>query len=138
MVNGNLTVKGDILHLPMTKDRFDGSKVVHGEGGRMVPFVIVCFKKITIAPGSQARIMAPIYAKEGIETKGAASHIIGNLVCDKFDPKKINSDLTIWYTPEITTCSFLSLIPHVGRFAPDRYRAVLAEQFSTYKINRFE
>ncbi|HBC74925.1 MAG TPA: hypothetical protein DC017_08780 [Candidatus Wallbacteria bacterium] len=80
--------------------------------------------------------MAPVYAKEGIETSGAASHIIGNLVCDKFDPKKINADLTIWYTPEVTTCSFLSLIPHVGRFAPDRYRAVLAEQFSTFKINR--
>ncbi len=138
VVNGNLTIKGNVLHLPMSKDRFNGSEVVHGEGGRMVPFVIVCFKKLTISPGSQARIMAPVYAKEGIETSGAASHIIGNLVCDKFDPRKINADLTIWYTPEITTSSFLSLIPHVGRFAPDRYRAVLAEQFSTYKINRVE
>lgn len=136
VVNGNLTIKGELLHLPMSKDSFDGSKIVHGTGGRMVPFVIVCFKKVIISPASRARIMAPVYAKEGIETSGAASHIIGNLVCDKFDPKKINADLTIWYTPEVTTCSFLSLIPHVGRFAPDRYRAVLAEQFSTFKINR--
>jgi len=138
VVNGNLTIKGEVLHLPMTKDSYDGSKIVHGEGGRIVPFVIVCFKKLIISPMSKSRIMAPVYAKEGVETSGSASHIIGNLVCEKFDPTKINADLTIWYTPEITTCSFLSLIPHVGRFAPDRYRAVLAEQFSTFKINRVE
>lgn len=136
VVNGNLTLKGDVFHLPMSNDRFENGGIVHGEGGKIVPFVIVCFKKVTLWPDSQARIMAPVYAKEGIETKGRPAHIIGNLVCDQFDPKLINGDLTIWYTPEVTTCSFMSLIPHVGRFAPDRYRVILAEQFSTFKINR--
>ena len=136
VVKGNLTVKGSIMHLPLSNDSFDGTKVIHGNDGKLMPLVIICFKKATFSPGSEARIMAPVYAKEGVTTSGGGVHIMGNLVCNKFDPKQIGSDLTVWYTPEIAVCSFMGLLPQVGRFAPDRYRAILSNQYSTFKINK--
>jgi len=120
VVNGNLTVTGDIIHKPK-------------DGDRSVPFSIICMGKLKTQ--ANCRILSPVYAQDGITTCGN-TNIMGNLVCDKFSPSEIMKDLTIWYTPEITTCSFLSLIPYVGRYMPDRYRAILSSQFSTYKISK--
>jgi len=119
VVNGDLTVTGDIIHKPK-------------DGNRIIPFSIICFG--TLRTTANCRILSPVYAKNGVAI-GGATHIMGNLVCEKFNPGSITRDLTIWYTPEITTCSFLSLIPYVGRYMPDRYRTVIASQYSTYKIN---
>ena len=120
VVNGDLTVTGDIIHRPK-------------DGDRSVPFSIICMGKLRTQ--ANCRIMSPVYAKTGVSSSGD-TNIIGNFVCEEFSPSEIMRDLTIWYTPEITTCSFLSLIPYVGRYMPDRYRAVLSSQFSTYKISK--
>jgi len=122
VVNGDLTVNGDITHRPK-------------DGSRLLPFSIICFGNLNLS--ANCRVLAPIYAKKGVSCNGNA-HIIGNFVCEEFNPGRISRDLTIWYTPEITTCSFLSLIPLVGRYMPDRYRVVLANQFSTYKVNKIK
>ncbi len=120
VVNGDLTVTGDIIHKPKT-------------GNRIIPFAIICFG--TLRTTADCRILAPVYAKNGVAINGS-THIMGNLVCEKFNPGLIARDLTVWYTPEITTSSFLSLIPYVGRYVPDRYRSIIANQYSTYKINK--
>lgn len=122
VVNGDLTVNGDITHRPK-------------DGNRLTPFSIICFGNLNIS--ANCRIMAPVYAKKGVACN-AKAHIIGNFVCDEFNPGRISKDLTIWFTPEITTCSFLALIPYVGRYMPDRYRVVLANQFSTFKVNKIK
>lgn len=121
VVNGDLTVTGDIIHKPKS-------------GNRTIPFSIICFGTLSTTGANGCRILAPVYARNGVVIN-AKTNIMGNLVCEKFNPRQITRDLTIWYTPEITASSFLSLIPYVGRYVPDRYRAIIANQYATYKIN---
>lgn len=117
VVNGDLTINGHLTHIPK-------------DGDRIIPFGIICFGKVNFAGGN---VIAPVYAQEGISVTGDTD-LYGNLVCKKFNPGSISRKFRIWYTPEVTTSSFMGLLPYVGRYMPDRYRVILSNQLSTFKI----
>jgi len=129
VVDGDLKLKKcNIIHEYIKKDETGTT--------RTVPFGIICFKKVIME--GNCNIRSSVYAEEGIEINGGSidgmCNIFGNLVCKAFDPKMIGGNLTVWYTPEVTSSSLLSLIPGVGRFIPDRYRVILSKRFSTFKV----
>ncbi len=119
---GNIVIKGDVRHSFV-------------EGKRTMPFSLISFGKLVCNRNSV--VEAAVYAKNGCEINGKLT-IDGNFVCKVFDPKLIKKDFTINYKSRNTTASLLSLIPFVGRYAPDRYRVIMSEQYTSWKVVKFD
>lgn len=119
---GDLTITGDVRHTFVENDR-------------KMPFSLISLG--TLRCNRKSVVEGAVYAADGVEITAPLT-IDGNFVCRKFTPKGIAKDFKINYRSRNTTASLLALIPVVGRYAPDRYRAVMSQQYTSWKVVKLD
>lgn len=136
IVAGDAVIKSDIRHPPYEEVEVEPGK---RQKERKL-FSIIVLGAVEFPNKVRVSIdEASLTALGGVDLgNGAEVYIGGNFVSVDLNPKRFKKDsvLKVQFKPEVTMSSFLSIVPYLSKYIPQRYLVVFKRGFTSYVVKR--